>query len=302
VLQANGQLDDAEILNLLGTGYVQVNPDRLQQPPTDTPLTDADPTWKTYANPIAVYPNTHIPFILYNTLKFRGSGYFTNYSNKGLMETPDLTRGNNFFTDWVGDPDNLVTATLPSGVQYIDRLNYNYAGEYWAFVFTPQMAERGNSQFDIQAALPLNLPQDQTFNQYIIYYENGDGINWYYGGGNNVGGSNLDTRQPGMTRAYFNSAKPADPADPGAPTIYAKNCRFRWRKVTREGRFEFEDRSELGTTYTWTDYATGTTKSGETIEDFMNYWLQNSGQLWQVTGQAPSPSQTTVTTNHNLGA
>ena len=303
VIQPNGtRTGDEELIPLLGTGYIEINPNRLQQAPTNTPLTDADPTWKTYANPIDVYPNTHLPYILYNTQKYKGSGYFTVESTKGLMTTPDLTTGNNFVTDWVGDPASPVIATLPSGVQYYDRWNYNYAGEHWAFVWTQEMAARGNAQFDIKAAMQLNLPQDTSFNQYIIYYENGDGINWYYGGGNNVGQSNFDTRFPGMARAFFNSAKPPDPADPGGTTVYAKNCRFRWRKVTSDGIFEFEDRSQLGTSYSWTDYADGTIKAGDTIEDFMNYWLQNSGQLWQVAGSAPSPSAVTVTTNHNLGA
>ena len=291
---------DEELIPLLGSGYIEINPARLEQAPTTLPATDSDPTWKTYANPIAVYPNTHLPYILYNNQKYKGSGYFTVESNKGLMTTPDLTTDNNFRTAWVQDPNNPVYGTLPSGIQYVDRWNYNYAGEHWAFVFSQQMAERGNSQFDIQAALQLNLPQDTSFNQYIFHYES-ENENWSYGGSNNLGGSNFDPRFPGMTRAYFYSISPPDPADP-TKKLFARNVRFRWRKATVDGILEFEDRSQLDASYSWFDYKDGKQKLGNTIEDFCNYWLQNSGLLWQVAGQQPSPSQTTVTTSHNLGA
>ena len=301
VIQPNGtRTGDEELIPLLGNGYIEINPDRLQQAPTTLPATDSDPTWKTYNNPIDVYPNTHLPYILYNIQKYKGSGYFTVDSTKGLMTTPDLTTGNGFNTNWVQDPASPVYGTLASGIQYVDRWNYNYAGEHWAFVFSQQMAERGNSQFDIQAALQLNLPQDTSFNQYIFHYES-ENENWSYGGSNNLGGSNFEVRFPGMTRAYFYSISPPDPADP-TKKLFARNVRFRWRKATVDGILEFEDRSQLDASYSWFDYKDGKQKLGNTIEDFCNYWLQNSGLLWQVAGQQPSPSQTTVTTSHNLGA
>ena len=303
VIQPNGtRTGDEELIPLLGSGYIEINPDRLQQPPTTLPGTDADPTWKTYANPIAVYPNTHLPYILYNTQKYKGSGYFTVDSTKGLMTTPDLTVSNGFKTNWVGDPANPNLADTPGGVQYVDRWNYCYAGEHWAFVFSQEMAERGNTQYDVKAALQLNIPQDTSFNGYLLKYEGADGETWQYGNATGNRAGNYDTRFPGMTRAFFNSAKPPSPGNPGAPTVYARNVRWRWVKGTDQGLLEFEDRSQLGTQYTWTDYAIGKTVTGETIEDYLNYWLQNSGQLWQPAGgSTTSTSVKVVTINWNLG-
>ena len=294
VIQPNGtRTGDEELIPLLGSGYIEINPDRLQQPPPDT---------KRYADPLAVYPDSHLPYILYNTQKYKGSGYFTVDSTKGLMTTPDLTIGNGFKTDWVGDPANPNLADTPGGVQYVDRWNYNYAGEHWAFVFSQEMAERGNTQYDIKAALQLNIPQDTSFNGYLLKYEGADGESWQYGNATGNRAGNYDTRFPGMTRAFFNSAKPPSSSNPGAPTVYARNVRWRWVKGTDQGLLEFEDRSQLDASYSWFDYADGKQKLGNTIEDFLNYWLQNSGQLWQPAGGSTvSTSAKVVTINWNLG-
>lgn len=302
-----------EILEQIGTGtryagQLEANPNRLEQAPTTLPATDADPTWKTYANPIAVYPNTHLPFILYTGgnpyLPAGGSSsYWEVEADKGLMTTARLTIDDGFFKDWTYDNTTPKYGTLSSGVQYVDRWNYHYAGEHWALVWSKEMAERGNTEFDLQCAIKLNVPQDTTFNQCVVYYEAPGVDGWSYGGGNNVGQSNFDSRYIANTSLYINSTKPLQPNEGGdTPRVRAKNIRFRWRKVTSEGVFEFEDRSKLDTDYSWFNYSTGQQILGNTIEDFLNYWLQNSGQLWQVAGQAPSPSQTTVSTSHNLGA
>ena len=309
---ATGPLE-GEILDTIGTGtpyagQLEVNPDRIQQAPTTIPATDSDPTWKTYANPIAVYPNTHIPFILYTggNPYLRGSAassYWEVHADRGVMSTANLTVDDGFSRNWTYNAsNNLQYGTLPSGIQYVDRYNYRYAGEHWTLVESRKMAERGNTEFDIEAALKLNIPQDTSFHQYIVYYEAPGHDGWYYGGGNNVGQSNFDTRYAANTAAYVNSMKPLSPSEnTDTPRVFAKNIRFRWRKVTVDGTFEFEDRSELPTSYTWFDYKTGKSVTGNHLDDFLNYWLQNSGSLWQVSGQAPSASQTSVSTTHNLG-
>ena len=304
---------EGEILDTIGTGtpyagQLEVNPNRLQQPPTNSPALDSDPTWKTFANPVSVYPNTGIPFILYTggnpyLPASAASSYWEVHADRGVMTTASLTVDDGFLRNWTYNAsNNLQYGTLPSGIQYVDRYNYRYKGEHWTFVYSREMAERGNTEFDLRAALKLNIPQDTSFHQYKIYYEAPGHDGWAAGGGNNVGQSNYDTRYAANTTASINSIKPLGPGE-GAdtPRVFAKNIRFRWRKVTVDGTFEFEDRSELPSSYTWFDYKTGKSVTGNHIDDFLNYWLQNSGSLWQKPGQAPSASQTSVSTTHNLG-
>jgi hypothetical protein len=95
---------------------------------------------------------------------------------------------------------------------------------------------------------------------------------------------------------------PYDPADPTKVqrTPQARNCRFKWTKIVDDSQILLDDGSVLGTDYTWFDYSENKSKTGQTINDFMNYWLQNADSLWKVSGQTSS-SQTTVSTSHNLG-
>lgn len=271
---------DEELLQLIDKGIV-VNPVNLEN-----------------ENPGKSYSDGTLPYILYNPFRKFGNQYFTNVSNVGLMTTPDLRTTNGFTRNYVQTPSSPVIATLADGTQYIDRRNYRYVGEHWSVVFTDQMALNGGGY--IYAAMQANIPQDTAINGYRIDYENEDGETWYYGTTSRQG--NFETPNPGMTAMVFNSVPPYDPADPTkqARTKFPRNCRFKWTKIVNDSQILLDDGSVLSTSYTWFDYSENKSKTGQTINDFMNYWLQNADSLWKVSGQTSS-SQTTVSTSHNLG-